>query len=330
MDVEFLIVGGGAAGCALGWHLLQAGKHVLILEQRDARTKNKLCGGIVGVSGIAELKAVFGAQAVTDLALTYPPHVRSRCLDSEHLSPCTYATVVRKRLDDWLLGRFAEAGGVICDRARVLSIDEVAHTVSVRDLRTGNTKQIAYGTLIGADGALSQVRLLTTGRRPDTVIAIEGSTAHLSDDIVYAYQPTKRGYCWYIPAASAANVGCLSYGDDVRACRAWLSTFCSSMGIDMPALKGAPIPTGMDVLLQAGKHTYLVGDAAGLASPINGGGIHYALISARILAESLRSGQSYEDAMRPLVDQLAQEAAERDWAYLRISILVAHAAGRGA
>lgn len=38
-DVEFLIVGAGAAGCTLAWLLRQAGREVLLLELRDAREK---------------------------------------------------------------------------------------------------------------------------------------------------------------------------------------------------------------------------------------------------------------------------------------------------
>ncbi len=327
MDVDYLVVGGGAAGCVLGWCLRQAGARVLVLELRDARAKRKLCGGILGKGSLVELEASFGRGALEELVLAYPPHHRYRCLGKESVSRCSYATVVRRHLDDWLLARYVGAGGELRDRMRVLALDQEVRVVSCQDLCTGARCEISYGTLVGADGALSKVRLLATGRQQATVMALEGMVQGRCEDIVFFYDPRKRGYCWYIPSVADANVGCMSYGDDMARCRAWLSTFCEDMGVEMSALRGAPIPTGGDVLLRVGEHVYLVGDAAGLASPIDGGGIHFALASARMLATSLLGGRPYEEAMRSVVDDLAGKAAKRDETYLLISLLLASKAG---
>ena len=155
-------------------------------------------------------------------------------------------------------------------------------------------------------------------------MAFEGTVDPVSEDIVFAYDPRKIGYCWYIPAGTVANVGCMSYGDDAARCRTWLAAFCEDMDIQMPHLRGAPIPTGSDTALRAGTDAYLVGDAAGLASPVDGGGIHYALLSAVRLAESLLEGGSYEQAMEPVVTSLAHLAAKRAETYLHINLLIAY------
>ena len=154
-------------------------------------------------------------------------------------------------------------------------------------------------------------------------MALEGMVRGTCEDIVFAYDPKKRGYCWYIPSGVDANVGCMSYGDDATQCRAWLSSFCEDMGIALPVLRGAPIPTGEDILLRADEHIFLAGDAAGLASPIDGGGIHFALASARMLAASLLGEDPYEEAMQPVVEKLADKAAKRDEIYLLNSLLIA-------
>ena len=122
-------------------------------------------------------------------------------------------------------------------------------------------------------------------------MAYEGMVDPVGEDIAFAYDPQKCGYCWYVPAGTVANVGCMSYGDNATRCRAWLDIFCEDMGIPMPRLRGAPVPTGSNIALRAGTDAYLVGDAAGLASPVDGGGgIHYALLSAVRLAESFLGG----------------------------------------
>ena len=91
---------------------------------------------------------------------------------------------------------------------------------------------------------------------------------------------------------------------------------------------GAFIPEGDDVLLRIGTRTYLLGDAAGLNDAFTGGGIHYALLSARALAASLAGAGnqpdsssvpasessfvetvSYEEAMQPHVNYVKKSSA---------------------
>ncbi len=85
-----------------------------------------------------------------------------------------------------------------------------------------------------------------------------------------------------------------------RGVRAWLAAFSAQLGIEMRGLRGAPIPTGDDVVLRHGHNVWFVGDAAGLITDL-GGGIHYAIESAALLADSLAGGAPYEDAMAPTV-----------------------------
>ena len=136
MDVEYLIVGAGAAGCTLGWLLRQAKKSVLVLERRDAQKKDKLCGGILGITSLATLKHTFGEDALEELAPTQPARKINRCLSKEAISRCAYATISRKRLDDWLLARYVATDGAIRDRTRLVSVDEQRHTARYRDLCT--------------------------------------------------------------------------------------------------------------------------------------------------------------------------------------------------
>ena len=111
MDVEYLIVGAGAAGCTLGWLLQQARRSVLVLERRDTQKKDKLCGGILGVTSLAMLESTFGECALEELAPTQPARKINRCLNKEAVSRCAYAAISRKRLDDWLLARYVTADG---------------------------------------------------------------------------------------------------------------------------------------------------------------------------------------------------------------------------
>ena len=61
--IGVLIVGAEPAGCALGLLLHRAGVSVLVAEARDARHKDKLCGGIPYDQAIAVTVENVRAQA---------------------------------------------------------------------------------------------------------------------------------------------------------------------------------------------------------------------------------------------------------------------------
>ena len=322
---EFLVVGAGAAGCTLAWLLRQAGRKVLLLELRDAREKDKLCGGVLSDDVLRVLEDVFGSGSLAELEPLRSSRLRSRCLDHEIVSNTSFTTLPRKRLDDWLLARCLVAGGELADRMRLETIDERTHVVTCVDLRDGEAMRIDYDTIVGADGASSAVRRLLTGRSQRLAVSAEGYVPPTGSDIVLAYHPAQMGYCWYIPADEVANVGCMLYEGSVAAYRAWLADFCEGVGTRPSRLRGAPIPTGDDVALRVGREAWLVGDAAGLAWPTNGGGILYAFESARSLATSLLGGVPYEDAMSDLVDSFERAAAGRDaWYFAHVLRIARH------
>ena len=320
--VEYLIVGAGAAGSALALLLREAGCEVLLLELRDLASKDKLCGGVLGREAIEGLRAIFGEGALAELDPIFPPFLRNRCLDHELARPLDFAALPRKRLDDWLVARCQEAGVEVLDRMRLDSVDGERRMASCVDLRSGERVRIGFATLVGADGATSAVRRLCAGRKQRVMPAFEGEVPLAGKDIVFGYHPLRKGYCWYIPTGEAANVGCMLHDGSPEACRAWLQDFCEGLGIAFPALRGAPIPTGDDVLLRVDEGVWFVGDAAGLARPFDGGGIHYAFASARLLAEAFLGGAPYEEAMRPMLAEIGEMAdnLERDYFFNALRI----------
>lgn len=74
---------------------------------------------------------------------------------------------------------------------------------------------------------------------------------------------------------------------------------------------------GAGAVIRDRVHLASVGDAAGLAWPTDGGGIHYALLSACLLAESLLGGIPYEEAMASVVEPILREARRAEDSYLR-------------
>ncbi len=223
----------------------------------------------------------------------------------------SFQVLPRRRLDNYIRNRCLEAGGRILDRCGVLGVEPEQRRVQCMDHRTKERFYISYQTLVGADGASSTVRRLLTGRSQRTVLALEAAvplTDVVNTRMTGALVKGIAGYCWYIPRGNDVTAGCVFHGLDPRnagrICRENLTAFCADNGIalEKARVKGALIPTGDDVLLQPGDHTYLIGDAAGLIDAFSEGGIHYALLSAQALAAKLTGGTSYALGMKPHLD----------------------------
>ena len=322
LETRYLVVGAGAAGSSFGYLLRREGCDVLALELREARGKSKLCGGILGEAATSHLRAIYGNEAISELAPFRPQRVVKRVLGCEVEWDESLVAMPRKRLDDWLLERYLGEGGALLDRVRLDAVDMATRIATAYDLRTHDTLRISFDAIIGADGATSALRRILCGRGQRFIATVEGSVARVDDDIIFAYKPGCEGYCWYIPTGDGANVGCGAYGCSAQECRSWLAEFCAESGFEPTSLRGAPIPTGDDVLLAPAEGAWLVGDAAGLIMPFNSGGIHLAFSSARRLAASLLGGPSYRESMSQTVERIGHDAEHvRDF-YFRTALYI--------
>lgn len=363
---EYLIIGAGAAGSTMGYLLRKAGKDVLTLEMLDARTKNKLCAGLLEPPAERAFFNVFG-MTMDEAGLDPQPIVKLHllCGERELVKPlpnmaadpkaaapasqleekqnnfgeiirsyllrggkaaarkilrhalgygdhdvASYRALPRKRLDDYLLTRYQENGGQVLDRTTICSLDVKAHVATCIDLRTKEKFTVSYKTLIGADGAASVVRRMLTGKMQNHSLILEASVPLIREETVVEFASGAKGYSWYAPRGEDATLGC-GYHElgkkDSGVCRQRLQDFAERLGLkEIKHLRGALLPKGNDVLLQPGEDVYLLGDAAGLADPFTGGGIHYAMVSAQLLTNALLGGEPYEEAMAPYVRNLGK------------------------
>ena len=314
--VDFLIVGAGLAGSVAGFLLKKAGAVVLALELLDAKTKEKLCGGMLFETTPVQFAQVFGEGCMDALRPVRIKH-RDRYAGREIIrEKDVFYTLSRKRLDDYCLERYLQAGGMLQDRTTVRGIDDSVGVAVCADFRTGETFEVEFGCIIGADGAMSAVRRLLTGRNQRVGITLEGVVPLTSRDGVFEYLSREVGYSWYIPREEDAVVGCGIYPGTAETCREGMNALCRGLQIEEPHnVRGAAIPTGDDMLLEYGRRTCFVGDAAGLIAASSGAGIELAVISARLLSESLLNGNSYTEAMKPKTDYIARLAQDAKKSY---------------
>ncbi len=306
-----LIVGAGLAGASLGFLLRKAGDDVLLLELLDAKEKDKLCGGLVSGEGIRQFEAVYGPNSFAILCSSRIDRICQRFSGCELGSQGNLWALPRKRLDDYALRRYRETDGRLMDRVAVREIDEAKGVAVGDDLRKGGRFSVRFDRLVGADGAMSATRRLTTGRAPRVAIAVESEIPLFGGEVVLDYLADAIGYSWYIPQGEKAVVGCgvcAEAGvDSIRIVREGATDFCRGMGIPVPSrFRGAPLPIGNDVLLRTGTRTFFIGDAAGLIHNITGAGIDCALLSVRFLANAFLRGDSYEETMRSCVEEVVR------------------------
>ena len=59
-STQYLIIGAGLAGSVLAFLLSRSGSEVILAEILDAKTKDKLCGGIVPSPALQIFEKIYG------------------------------------------------------------------------------------------------------------------------------------------------------------------------------------------------------------------------------------------------------------------------------
>lgn len=204
---DFLIVGAGLSGCALGFFLARAGADVLALELLDAKEKNKLCAGAIEEGCRERLTGTFGKEMWDDLRPARFEVMRFRIAGRECRWRKVFYGLPRKRLDDYALNRYTGAGGRLMDRISVKAIDTAKGEAVCDNLRAGERFTVRFRTIVGADGAASATRRLITGKNPESAPSIAATVPSIGDELLLEYRYGEVGYAWYIPQGDSATVG---------------------------------------------------------------------------------------------------------------------------
>ncbi|OQX19513.1 MAG: hypothetical protein BWK76_04245 [Desulfobulbaceae bacterium A2] len=293
---EAIIVGAGPGGLACARILAAGGCRVLVLEHgRDIGAK--VCAGGVTWDGLIQripeslFEAVFSRQDV------FTPWQQVVVREKIPM----VATVDRRRLGRWMADQAIAAGAE-------LRLGTVVSAVEGRvlSLRRGDgiTRLLSCDHLVGADGSASLVRrsLGLSSRRLG--VGIHAQLPGQFPQMEWHLDPRLfgSGYAWVFPHRDTASVG--AYGlraamDPLRLQRAF-GHWAGGRNIDLTA---APLRAALVNCDYQGHHfgnTWLVGDAAGLASGLTGEGIFPALLSGEVVAETILGSPQAEDVTRRL------------------------------
>ncbi len=299
---DVVVVGAGPAGAVLAYDLARRGVDVLLLD-KQRMPRYKCCAGGVTTKA-ARLLDFDISDAVEDVVhrISFTFNLHSSCL-RQHDQPLMY-TVMRDKFDDLLAKKAQQAGATLADNQEVVRIRAVGDWV---EISTSRNTSLRTRIVAGADGAYSAVaRELGMDRRADSAIGME-SEVLLPDEDLTVWRSTaqmelgfiRSGYAWVFPKRKHVSVGAGRISPGAKHFRQRHQEFLGSIG------------TGKHTVLRSGSHliptctkgsliwrdkALLLGDAAGLADPLTGEGIHNAILSAHLAAPVIEDLLAHEKA----------------------------------
>lgn len=350
---DVIVVGAGPAGSTTAVYLAQQGYDVLLLD-RHQFPRDKACGDAVPAGAIDTLthlgmgdkihKAVERGELypLESMRLVSPQGYEMESLfhkgtagNDSYVAPRVYfdALIQEHAIASGAEFRQAQATGPLLENGRVVG-------VKVKD--NDRIQELYSKIVIGADGVTSAI---TRTLRPKEnqhkdshrAVAlrayIEGLQEIPKQVEFYLYNQILPGYAWIFPIGhNRANIGLGMRLDHFRAKKQSLEEMLDTF-LAMPAIKKRLQPGWKlrDVAtwqLNFGsqknlKHVYdgaiLVGDAAGFINPLTGGGIHNAIISAKLAARTVHEALQQGDVSQSTLQIYEQRVHEAIWGSMKRS-----------
>ncbi|MBU0673361.1 MAG: NAD(P)/FAD-dependent oxidoreductase [Proteobacteria bacterium] len=270
-----IIIGAGPAGLACATLLAQAGQKVLILERKN-EIGPKICAGGLTRSG---------------LAARIPTQLVERTFNSQEvITPHQHCTLKADRpmivtVDRRALGQFMLHSAL----AQGVQVDTGVQVVKIAEGQViTRTREYSFDYLVGADGSSSLVRrflgLPTTDIGMGINLFVPGSFNRM--EWHFDHRLFRNGYAWIFPHAKTASIGVYASDRSIppRQLLKNLHQWAVKHGMNLYDHHVQAARINYDYRgWQFGRY-FLIGDAAGLASPLTGEGILPAIISGEEVA----------------------------------------------
>jgi digeranylgeranylglycerophospholipid reductase len=122
-----------------------------------------------------------------------------------------------------------------------------------------------------------------------------------------------EGYGWVFPKKEILNIGFGGYNRTIKSIKVkeiW-EDYINLLKKDgyfpkdqkTPPVKGAPLPLGGPMKATTMDYTLLVGDSAGMVSPLSGEGIYYGMHAGKLAIKTIKAALETEDFSQKHLDQ---------------------------
>jgi len=341
MLYDVIVVGAGPGGSSAATFLALQGLSVLLLDKHDF-PRDKVCGDGLTPQAVFWLDVVGCVDQVlaeTNACIT----AADLYVDGEHIltgtfpqdSPypgfCTLLT--RRKLDYILLQHAVSRGARVVPGQHVRRLNWHPDSIEVEAASGDGTARYRGRLVVGADGANSVVSRaigneLRSGLAAVSVRTYYDGVRHDGAQFrLYFLERFFPGYGWvFVDDSGRANVG-LGYASDGNFARKWnlkrgLQEFIDS---DLKDTLAGAQPVGKPAgwwssfarpRSLVADRVLLIGDAANLTDPMNGGGIHKAMESAYWAAQAARYALAAGDVTATglaIYERRWREREEIDW-----------------
>lgn len=308
-EVDVVIAGGGFAGLACAKAAASAGLSAVVLERKKVAGQGMHTTGILVKEAAEELKLPENlVRRITEVRL-YAPNMRYVEL---HAPDYFFLATDTPGLMRHFSAEAEAAGAEVRYGTPYTSARREGDRIVLDDVG------LQCKFLIGADGPRSKVADdFALGQNEHFLLGAEAEYAELGFDnpnAFYCFLDNKlaHGYLgWVIPGVGLTQAGIATR----MPTRPDIDAFCKSVSTVFPldeskviGRRGGLIPCGGLVKNFANDRVILLGDSAGIVSPLTAGGIHTALFYGRILGDAL-GAHLHHNAEHPA--QLLQRAYPR-------------------
>ncbi len=294
---DIIIVGAGPAGSAASIILANKGFKVAIIEKKNL-PRHKHCGGCISSRSISSLQKL--GINIESVSLHKYKGFTMRYGDlvtGYDWGDMKVYGVYREVFDYAITNKAIDAGVVILkNQVKKLRMEDDIIFVFLDNDNILETK-----VLFGADGIHSIIRkeIGVTYQKNKLGFCLE-TEVPATDEIIDSYNDRlsldfsyfKEGYIWAFPKKLGKTIN-IGFGTDFHTVKnskipikEILQRYAQDKGLSLPRIHGAFIPFGGTVDCFGRNTVILLGDAAGLVSPLSGEGISYALESGIYAAES--------------------------------------------
>ena len=293
-NFDVIIVGSGPAGAVLAGKLARMGIQVALLEKEKLPRYKCCAGGLTlraaklldfDISGVVENK-------ITGATITYAgykPYQRQN-------NTLVGYTVMRDNFDQLLTEQAEKAGAVVLQEHEVTKILMDNERVQVFT----PVNNFCSKLIVGADGSRGVVaKNINFKAEFSYVVAIESEVA-VSDNVRQKWSSqitidlgrVRGGYAWVFPKSSHLSIGIGCDRSNAKGLKRIYGEFIDSLYLGLYRITkqhGGLIPICKGKISAVRGRALLVGDAAGLADPLTGEGIHNAIFSANLAAPVIES-----------------------------------------
>ncbi len=300
MRVHTLIIGAGPGGLACGKILAENGKDTLILERKPT-VGPKVCAGGITWSGLISRVPEHLAEKTFPVQHVYTPLQHVCIKENEPI----IATVNRLKFGQYMAEQATQAGARLQTNTAVIQIRD--RKALLYDKGNGEKKWVSFQYLVGADGSTSLVRRHLGLQSKRLGIGInyqipghnEKMEWHLNNSLF------KNGYAWIFPHSDTLSVGAYADRQSLKAVqlKTNLVAWAKTKNLQLEQHKAQAEIINFDYQGWNFTDTFLIGDAAGLASGLTGEGIYPAIISGEQAALTICNLQHDSTVMDTLIEK---------------------------